>query len=107
MVDVTTARRPESFKCKDGQFTEAAHRCLMEFNDYGHHVGCRDGSHLIGCGKLISNIIIWPDVLNYWLINPSQTPGVHTAKSVKMCNEIYSFHSSQIKCLYKVVGKWL
>ena len=23
----------------------------MEYNEYGHHVGCRDGSHLIGCGK--------------------------------------------------------
>ena len=52
-VDVTTAPRPESFKCKNGQYTEAVHRCLMEFNDYGHHVGCRDGSHLVGCGKLL------------------------------------------------------
>ena len=25
----------------------------MEFNDYGHHIGCRDGSHLVGCGKLV------------------------------------------------------
>ena len=38
--------------CGNEQITSSKYRCIVEFDEYNVIHGCRDMSHLDGCGKL-------------------------------------------------------
>ncbi len=48
--------------CKNNQKVSSKYRCIFEFDEYGIQRGCKDMSHLDGCGKS------WSFFLSFFLI---------------------------------------
>ena len=64
VVDLGHPEPGRMMTCGNGQRVPSSHRCLFEFDQYDQQIGCRDMTHIQGCGRYIKYMHIFLNIIH-------------------------------------------